>query len=562
MLDRDAAGQLVKTLGGVPLAIQQARALIQQGIPTHTILKNYDSRYRELMGHKPDRTALNYDKNISIVTMFDMMSSKLVEDDHAASLLSLFSCFGPQIISLDLFHTFSQIKGIGADRELHDSSQSFTKLPWLLRIAGNQLALGFAISRLENLCLIKTKRDEQSAVSRILMHSSICKWRLETIEQLEREDFIILAAWILKENLPDVDMNAVPYLKYLPLIKYSGDMIQLYLKPTSLEPPDGRLCQQYAAIAIRYGHLYMRSPYTKKAQDMLTAAVNYESMSQGVSWPKDRWSLLLLDDLAISLWKYGYLDKAEEALHFLWQKSTDMFGTKDDFTVRTADRLRNVKDRRLFYDSSQQRAVIATNGTKLNPRLNEITSTETMRNTFVEHDSFTSDEEYTLAQAIEETKDVFGPDHDETIRAIEALALYHLRHDSYFKAGKSFEQLWGIRCSKGSVKRAATSLANATACYFLSDTFSEQLGVGSIGNGVVWAAQNRLYSNFAKNLSKIRPETEKIGADHPFHQQIRKYLDSQGIHILEKDGDWFFYPSANSKILRLSKATLIGSSIQ
>ena len=126
----------------------------------------------------------------------------------------------------------------------------------MLKTLGHKrLTFQLAIRRLESPCLFETRRDVQGSVTNASVHSTVCKWRLETIDEQEREDYIMLAAVVLSQGLPDVGMDAVSHLRHISLIKYSYDLMQQHIEPRNLEAPNsagGQLYQQDATVTARY----------------------------------------------------------------------------------------------------------------------------------------------------------------------------------------------------------------------------------------------------------------------------------------------------------------------
>lgn len=483
----DLAEKIVTSLGGVPLAIEQASALIQTGIPIHEFLALYESRYQQLMAHKPPRSAWYYDKNISVFRIFDMAVSRLGKDHDAGELLSLFSCFGPHMIALDLLIRFWESENIIGDRTPLASLDSRNKVRWLKTTDQNLLTFRLAISRLEDLCLMKTKRDDQGVVTSVSVHSTICRWRLETIDEQEREDCIMLAASVLSQDLPDIGMDAVPHLEYIPLIKNSHNLILHYIEPRSLESPNGRLCQQYAAVSARYAQIYLQSPYTKEAEAMITATTNYESVRQGSSWPQDRRSLHILQCLATILWRSGKLDEATEVLESLYEESSRLFGDMDDTAVWAAARLRDVRDRKIANDQFREQAVIASSGTKLPLRLDRVSRGEDFHATVEDLVDPVSDEEYRLTQMVQESKEQFGPSDPDTLQAMSDLAQFYKGLKLHLKAGRSYEHLWEV--SGNDNTRGRQALTDAVDSYTKADRLTQEIQLGALKEGLACAAK-------------------------------------------------------------------------
>ena len=185
---------IVKALDCVLLALQQAKAVLSEGMPLRKFLGFYESQYKELMAHKPARSAWFYDKNMSISSTFGMVVSKLGEDEDANRLLSIISCFGPRTIPIELLAQYAALENVlresrpaGFLKSQNESDPNTMESKWLTTLVQNKLKLRFAINRLESLCLLKTRRNIDGTVLSFSLHRSLCRWRLETLEEVQRE---------------------------------------------------------------------------------------------------------------------------------------------------------------------------------------------------------------------------------------------------------------------------------------------------------------------------------------------------------------------------------------
>ena len=472
----------------MPLAIEQAGALVRDGISIHDFLGFHQSQYQELMGEKPATIAWNYDKNMSIISVFKLALSKLKDDHDAPHLLSLFSCFGPNLVTVDLLTGFWEPATTnGGPTHLDDSTLS-KKIQWLNILGHKPLSFQMAIRRLQSLCLLKTRRDTRGSLMSASVHGTICKWRLETIDEEEREDCIMLAALVLSQSLPDIGMDAVPYLKHVPLIEYTYGLMQQHIEPRNREAPSGRFCRQYAAVNARYAQVYMQSLHAKGIESMLTASLEYEQLLQGSSWPQDRKSLLLLKYLALSLLKCGRFDDVIPVLESLCTAKIELLEDVDDISVWAAARLRDVREGEIRDRQFQQQAVIATNRTKQPSRLEGACGDDSCHTIVEAPETLLSGEEYYLNQAVIENERLSGPNDNETLQAICDLAQFYKRSKLYFKAGTSFERLWKGYYSNNDKIRGAQALADAVDCYQISNRLSQLIELNNLKDGLTCAA--------------------------------------------------------------------------
>ena len=472
----------------MPLAIEQAGALVRDGISIHDFLGFHQSQYQELMGEKPATIAWNYDKNMSIVSVFKLALSKLKDDHDAPHLLSLFSCFGPNLVAVDLLTGFWEpATTIGGPTHLDDSTLS-KKIQWLNILGHKPLSFQMAIRRLQSLCLLKTRRDTRGSLMSASVHGTICKWRLETIDEEEREDCIMLAALVLSQSLPDIGMDAVPYLRHVPLIEHTYGLMQQYIEPRNREAPSGRFCRQYAAVNARYAQVYMQSLHAKGIETMLTASLEYEQLLQGSSWPQDRKSLLLLKYLALSLLKCGRFDDVIPVLESLCTAKIELLEDVDDISIWAAARLRDVREGEIRDRQFQQQAVIATNRTKQPLRLEGACGDDSCHTIVEAPETLLSGEEYYLNQAVIENERLSGANDNETLQAICDLAQFYKRSKLYFKAGTSYERSWLGYYSNNNKVRGAQALADAVDCYQTSNRLSQLIKLDKLKDGLTCAA--------------------------------------------------------------------------
>ena len=398
---------------------------------------------------------------------------------------------------MDLLSEFWKSKNIIGGPSHLDISSLSEKVQWLETLGHKTLTFELAIKRLESFCLLKTRMNDQSRVTSALVHSTICKWRLETIDEQERQDYIMLAALVLSRSLPDIGMDAGAYLRQIPLIKYSYDLLQQYIAPRILEAFAGtsdKLCQQYTTVIARYTQAYTLSPYTKEAEAMLAAAVKYNKLLQGCSWPQDRESWLLLRQLASSFLKCEKFDNAIPILESLCKADPELFDDTDDIPVWAAARLRDVREREILYGRLQQRAIMATNKPKPPMGLDGASENEEFEGTAEDRSSIIedsenplSDEEYYLRQTVVENERLSGPSDNDTLQAISDLAQFYKKSGLYFKAGRSYEDLWH-GCRSKYETRGPQALADTVDSYRQANRLTQRLELNFLEDSLTCAA--------------------------------------------------------------------------
>ncbi|KAL9066339.1 MAG: hypothetical protein Q9161_007631 [Pseudevernia consocians] len=361
----DCRDLIVKAMDGVPLAIEQARAMIKQGIPVRDFLGHFETQYQRIMAHKPARSAWDYGKNKSIMSVFSMLLTRLDKDGDAENIMSFASCFGPRPVALNLMGQVHQPKGsTGSSLSGQCEVQHTREMTWLDRFEDNRLEFQLATAQLESLCLVKLKRDSKGSIVSISLHDFIRRWRFETLTTEMKERWIIAAAYALSKCLPTDDVDQGSQVKFLPFIRHFYNFIRRYIEPQKLEAPEGELCHQYGHLMARFAPLYLNSQYTAEGEYVFMQAIDYRRIFEGPTWPTDRRSLLLLKGLATMFSKNGKMEDAAETTEALHDASTKLLGARDEITAWAAARLSVVTDRKIQYAENEQRAALASRDEK------------------------------------------------------------------------------------------------------------------------------------------------------------------------------------------------------
>lgn len=350
---------------GVPLAIEQARAMIKQGIHVREFLGYFETQYQRVMAQKPPKSAWDYEKNMSIISIFHMLLAKLEKDGDAEKMLAFASCFGPRPIAVNLMSQVDQLEGRTVPSSSSRSEVQHTSEKNLLHHFGlDSLACQLAIGQLESLCVLKLKRDSEGNTVSISLHDSISQWRFETLARDTREGWIITAAYALSKCLPQTNVDQKIRMRFLPLVRHFYNTMRRYIEPQKLEVPDGELCHQYGHLMGQFAHLYLNSGYTVEGEHVFLQAIDYQKIFKELSWLKGRRSLLLLKGLAMMFSKNGKMEAAGETTKTLHDASMSLFGPGDEVTSWAAARLPAVMDRKIHNAENELRAVIASQGGK------------------------------------------------------------------------------------------------------------------------------------------------------------------------------------------------------
>lgn len=357
-------GQIVRAMGGVPLAIEQARAVINQGVPLRDLLAHFKTHYQTIMARKPVRSAWDYEKNMSIISIFNMIFRRLGSDSDAKNVLAFASCFGPRPIPVQVMGQLYGPEAIAVSSIFGRLDVQHTpEIAWLIRFVHDPLAFQLAIGHLESVCLIQTKQNSEGSVISISLHDSVRRWRFETLTGDMKEGWIIAACYALKKSLPKINVDP----KYqLPLFRHFYHLIPRYIEPQKLEAPDGKLYRYYGLFMTHFAHLYLNSGYRGEGEYVFLKAIEYQKILEGSSWPKDRPSLLLLKGQAMMFSENGKMEDAAETTKTLHDASMKICGPGDEITSWAAARLPVARDDNNPNVQGEQSGVIAPRGPKLN----------------------------------------------------------------------------------------------------------------------------------------------------------------------------------------------------
>ena len=378
----------------MPLAIEQARAMIKQGIPVRDFLGHFETQYERVMAQKPARSAWDYEKNLSLISIFNMLHTRLDREGDSQNILALASCFGPRPISIRFLGQVHQSKNSAlSSRRSWSQGHTTRQMTWLKRIGHDRLAFHLALAQLENLCLVKLKKDCEGSTIDVSLHDSVSRWRLETMRSDVREGWIIAAAYALSNCLPEDTVDQDSQIRLLPLARHFYSLIRRYIAPQRLEAPSGKLSHQYGYLLARFANLYLNSQYITEGEHVFSQAVEYHTIFEASSWPSGRRSLLLLKGLAIMFSKNGKMEDAAETTNALHDASTKLLGPGHEITVWAILRLPVVRDRKIHYAENEQRAVIASRGEKLDLSTSQRTQESTPGDILQQPNSYTDTDE-------------------------------------------------------------------------------------------------------------------------------------------------------------------------
>jgi ankyrin repeat protein len=356
---------IVKELSGIPLALEQAGALIRDGEFSFSHFHSvYKTEYRRLMESHPQDGFWSYDKSRVITTILDMTYSSLKSDPEDAALLDFIGVLGSWQIPISLIEGFQLIDADSPDPIGGD----MTILKQLLR---NSNFLRLALRRLTSLCLIKLK-EEGGRIKSFMIHRVMCQWCVDNVITERKQGYIIQAAYGLAKGIVDsVETNHPPWdirdqrvrYNYLAPLEHCISLVRRHVLPDHMDPRQGQFLEAYMIIISHVAWAYLSVGLTEEAKKCFNESIELEiikASEQGIQWPNSEISLSLLSGLARAYQKAGDMDKALETLNTALSLSEKLYGLFNETSVAIVSRLKEVSEKLEVMQRHQKSAVIAS----------------------------------------------------------------------------------------------------------------------------------------------------------------------------------------------------------
>ena len=368
----------MKELSGIPLALEQAGALIRDGeFSFSNFYSAYKTEYRRLMENDPQEGTWSYDKNRSILTILDMTYSAIARKPEHAALLDFIGVLGSWQIPISLIEGF-QLTSIDSPSPIEED---LTMLNFFFRNPG---FLRLALHRLARLCVIKLK-EEGGHIKSFMIHKVICQWCVDNVVTTHKQIYIIQAAYGLAKqifvpvatNHPVLDVRDLgPRRNYLAPLENCISLVRGYLLPDLLDSQQRRFLETYTIIAIQVARAYLSVSLTEEAMKYFHEAIELETIratEEDIQWPNSEMSLCILSGLARAYQKMSNLEKALETLNAALSLSERLYGSIDETTVAIVSRLKEVSERQEVMQRHHKSAVVASTDARISSKVPEST---------------------------------------------------------------------------------------------------------------------------------------------------------------------------------------------
>ncbi|KAK4031683.1 acyl transferase/acyl hydrolase/lysophospholipase [Parachaetomium inaequale] len=366
-----AIDDIIKELSGIPLALEQAGALIRHGEFTFaSFLDKYRKEYRRLMSDHSDSRRTSPDrKSRAIITVLDMAYRSLENSDHAA-LLIFIGVLGSWQIPISFLERFQFFDLIPDElSSMPDDLES-------LNIVHEPSYLRLALHRLARSCLIRLKVEGVHIVS-FTIHRVLCQWSLDNVTAHSKQAYIMQAAYGLsqeifkdgsepfmldEESAPDAGDPVLERKLLAPFLRVLS-IIAGHVSRMDLDPHTGRFRALYATVLRRAAWAYLAQGLAEDAKDCFRFSIGFETVrvsKAGLEWPDGETALGLLCGFSRACQKSGDLSQAVEALELALPLAERLHGDDSDITLTIVSRLKAASERREVMQQHHKAVVVAS----------------------------------------------------------------------------------------------------------------------------------------------------------------------------------------------------------
>lgn len=444
-------------LDGSPLAIEQASAdIFMQGPLTAFTLRAYISKlqdeYTRLMARGPDHFECYYEKDMSIISTFNILEKALPQySTDAIDLLNLCSCLGRNNIPMAMLTEYGSesqdpMMDIAPTIEgAVSSSQSSRIFRWASKLSEESLKR--AIMSLLKFSCIKV-RFSNDKIHSFWVENAIRRWCQGVLPVALKEEWSIVAAHTVSQSLI-LQEGIIAQRNYLPILQYCDHSLFSDERFVEIQAPDGGFCQESWLISLRFARFYYLHKAFKEAHISMERAVNYERLIRGDSWLTDTPSIIRYHALATYIRDDGDHTKAAQIFVSVLTICKEVIGSDDALTLEIANQSSTLQ-RRMAHDAQLSLQASQARGEKRRvvDRQEEPTSLSQNYNVDLPayEDTVVVEEEETeeqleLRKALENARHAHGHFSLNTVIAMSDLAHAYLADGNWIKAKPQIESV-------------------------------------------------------------------------------------------------------------------------
>ncbi|KAH0030808.1 hypothetical protein KCU78_g2959, partial [Aureobasidium melanogenum] len=365
--DPNWATQIVKELHGIPLAIEHAGVLIRTFLSPEQFLKSYQERYRWLLEKYPERGILSYDKDRSIITVFDMLFENVKSKyPEAGALLIFLAILGTWKIPTTFLNQYQRFL---PEIQSEDDQES----QHLVEALSTPEALQFALSHLANACLVKQDSDRDHPYRSNTLHRAIRDWSLRTLLQ-GKQVWLLQATRGLVAATLNYDEQTTPSLDtlqqrrtldraFLAPLKRCVALVHRKVPANQTLPPFGRYCRQYAELVVKLAEINLSCGLLAEADRDFTVAIEYRRTTGVAEWPTSQVDLMLLEGLAVVRYRSADFDSCIEILETALRLAENLYGQFDPEVAAITSYSKEVSEKLERMQQHHKRVVLAGSST-------------------------------------------------------------------------------------------------------------------------------------------------------------------------------------------------------
>ncbi|KAJ6030963.1 tetratricopeptide repeat domain-containing protein [Penicillium canescens] len=350
---RDTAAEIAKTLGYLPLAIDQAGGyLTYSDSDLADFLPTYALHARSLLSQVPNDGMLGYKQ--SAFTTWEMSFERLqILSKKSAELLQVLGFINNQDICDRLYKTGNGIRNatISMPTFMKDSQEWSTQ----------EDAFGFheAFTCLSKLCLVK-RNDEAPGTRTYNIHPVVHVWIRERLSPKDRALYARDALLLVAQSLPSLQQSKAKawavHRRLYPHTQAAWTNVKQYAPPSN----DGREVAILDALDIVATSFRQQGHY-ELAEEVLFRAYQGSKRAYG---PLDRKTLHNAERLASVYDIRGEFKKAEALYRLLFDSLTNVLGPGNRKTLAALQNLANVLKYRGKSDEAERSYKQALEGRK------------------------------------------------------------------------------------------------------------------------------------------------------------------------------------------------------
>ncbi|KAI5777156.1 ankyrin repeat-containing domain protein [Geopyxis carbonaria] len=413
-LTNGAGYRLLALLGGIPLAIEQAKASIRRNkIAVSQYITLFESQYAELMNLR-----YPHSQNRTVFSSLEITFKSLVDSvPDAVRFLSFLSFLEPNNLWIDLIQKAGDV--ILSDQDPAAKAIA-ARLQWLTELVQDDIRINvvyFALSAETSLM----KEEQHGSSTRMVFHPLVLHWARHRLSD-EDEQKICAEATAFCSVLCSIKSDKWSFNhRNITNMNECLSEFKRIISPESRDTVEGEFSLEFTYVAEVFGDLLAsQNQNSSEVQSLYERAVQGRGVFEVKvsSYPENKQKFLdLKEKLGLLFKRLGDLEKAEEYLEYSFRERVRL-QAESKKTSNLYSLLRKVRDQKYQIADAEHRIRVSFMTGK--PQVIE------------ENSGFK--EELSLRERIDQCSISHGPSDPLTIEAIDALGSYYINKKLWEKA--------------------------------------------------------------------------------------------------------------------------------